>query len=83
MPILNGAAQTLEQCTLLVIEAYNFDIELDSLRFWELCSLLETKGFRPIDFCSPMLRPRDEAFWQLDILFVRSDRREFDSHSYQ
>jgi len=83
VPILEGARRTLERASLLVIEAYNFDIEVDSLRFWELCSFLEEKGFRTIDVCDLMLRPRDQAFWQVDLFFVPAVREEFTSHTYR
>jgi FkbM family methyltransferase len=83
VPILEGARRTLEHASLLVIEAYNFDIEVDSLRFWELCSFLEERGFRTIDLCDLMLRPRDQSFWQVDLFFVPALREEFASHTYR
>lgn len=83
VPILEGATRTLQKASLLVIEAYNFDIEKDSLRFWELCSLLEQKGFRTIDLCDPLLRPRDLSFWQVDLFFVPLTREEFNYHEYR
>ncbi len=82
VPIFNGAEETLKNTNLVFVETYNFDIEKNSLRFWEMCQFLYEKGFRPIDLCEPMHRPKDGAFWQIDILFVRNDREEFWSNSY-
>ena len=82
-PIFNGAEETLKNTNLVFVETYNFDIEKTSLRFWEMCQFLSEKGFRPIDLCEPMHRPKDGAFWQIDILFVRKDREEFQSNSYE
>ena len=83
VPILEGARQTLLSTNLLVIEAYNFRLNPDSLKYYELCALLSTWGFATIDFCDPLWRTRDNAFWQFDLLFVRADREEFRSASYR
>jgi FkbM family methyltransferase len=81
-PILKGARNMLKETNLIVIETYNFKLSPDSLRFWEMCSLLEAYGFRPIDLCAPMHRPHDHAFWQMDLFFVPSMNREFESNTY-
>lgn len=83
VPILEGAAQTLTQTDMLVIEAYNFQLQPESLRFPQMCLWLENHGFRPIDFVEPVRRPYDNAFWQFDLIFVRADRREFAYVNYQ
>ena len=82
VPIFDGAEETLKSTNLVFVETYNFDIEKASLRFWEMCQFLYEKGFRPVDLCLPMHRPKDGAFWQVDILFVRRDRKEFQSNNY-
>lgn len=81
--ILNGAEKALRNTNLIFVETYNFDIENSSLRFWEMCEFLYHRGFRPIDFCEPMHRPKDGALWQVDIIFVRRDREEFKSNCYE
>jgi FkbM family methyltransferase len=82
VPILKGARETLKKTELIVIETYNFKLSPDGLRFWEMCSHLEAQGFSPIDLCDPMHRPTDHAFWQMDLFFVPSTNREFESNSY-
>lgn len=82
VPILEGAANVLAACSVLCIEAYNFRLSADSLRFYELCALLETHGFRPLDIIQPMHRPLDGAFWQMDILFARADSAVFATDAY-
>jgi FkbM family methyltransferase len=82
VPILEGAAKTLRDASLLVIEVYNFTLMPGALRFQEMIALLEKSGFRPIDLCDPMYRPKDGAFWQCDMFFVRADRPEFGSNTY-
>lgn len=82
VPILNGAQETLKQTSLLVIETYNFQLRPDSLRFHEMCSWMEARGFRPIDVVEPFHRERDQALWQFDLVFIRADRPEFQTNSY-
>jgi hypothetical protein len=57
---------------VLVIEAYNYRISGEALLFWELCAYLAERGFRPVDLVDSMHRPYDDAFWQMDLVFVRS-----------
>ena len=77
LPILEGAAPLLPDTNLFVIEAYNFPIRADGVRFHELCDLMAARGFNVIDLSEPMWRSRDGAFWQLDLFFVPSHRPEF------
>jgi FkbM family methyltransferase len=82
VPILKGAQQALKETNLLIVETYNFQINPTSFKFYEICQLLANWGFAPIDFCDPMWRRHDNAFWQFDIFFVRADRKEFAFKGY-
>lgn len=73
IPILNGSSKALEQTNALVIEAYNFSFSEPAVPFWELCRHLFELGFRPLDVFDLLHREVDNAFWQFDLLFVRSD----------
>jgi len=83
VPIFEGARETLRQTALIIVETYNFKLTSDSLRFPEMCAFLESRGFRCIDLCEPMHRPKDRAFWQMDLFFVPADREEFKSNTYE
>jgi FkbM family methyltransferase len=81
LPILAGAAETLAHTALIIMEVYNFSISPTAVPFWEICATLATRGFRPGDICDLMARPRDDLFWQADILFLPADHPSFhDSH---
>lgn len=82
MPILAGAVQTLKHTNVLVIEVYNFDIAPSTMRFPELCVRLEAQGFRCADLFDVMYRPKDNTLWQMDLVFIRSDRAEFRTNTY-
>lgn len=82
VPIFNGAQKTLTKTSVIIVETYNFDLTKESLKFWEICDFLFQHGFRPIDLLDPMFRPKDEAFWQVDLVFIRSDREEFRDNTY-
>jgi len=75
-PILAGAAETLRRAELLVIEAYNFRLTPECLRFHELIAYLEQRGFRCLDICE-VSRRADGVLWQMDLFFARGDRSQF------
>jgi len=73
IPILAGAARTLKETNVIVIEAYNFTLGEPAVPFWDLCRHLFELGFRPLDVFDLLYREVDNAFWQFDLLFVRCD----------
>jgi len=81
VPILEGARETLSRTALLVIEVYNFELTPESLRFHEICSYLEERGFRCVDMCDPVFR-RDGVLWQMDLFFLPANSAEFSTNSY-
>ena len=83
VPIFKGAPETLKKTSLIIVETYNFTIADGSLRFHKMCAFLESRGFRPIDLCDPLFRPKDGILWQFDLFFARTDRREFQSNTYE
>lgn len=83
VPILDGAAKALEQTNLLIIEAYNFRYRPEMLTFWELCSRLEREGFRCLDLMTPVHRPDDEVLFQVDLIFARATRPEFECNYFR
>lgn len=82
VPILEGARQTLRATSILIVEVYNFQLTPTSLRFHEMCAHLEAFGFRCFDLVDPSLRPKDGAFWQMDLVFISKDSSIFSSSSY-
>jgi FkbM family methyltransferase len=70
LPILAGAAETLRETALIVMEVYNFQLTARSLRFHEMCAHLDTLGFRCADVADVSLRPRDKLLWQADFFFL-------------
>lgn len=83
VPILSGATRVLSQSSLLVIESYNFDIAQECLRFPQFCAYLEGLGFRCIDICNVLHRPRDGCLWQFDLFFAPVTRSEFQHNDYR
>lgn len=81
--ILAGAQRMLAKTAVIVIECYNFRIAPQSLLFHEMCSFLGETGFRCIDMGDVMYRPHDASLWQMDLVFVRSDRPEFETTVFQ
>lgn len=82
IPILSGASSTLAETELIVVEVYGFLPAPTAVCFWELCSWLQEKGFRPSDITDLMGRQRDGMFWQADMFFLRDNHPVFKSNSY-
>ena len=82
LPILQGAEKTLSETNIIVMEVYNFQLTENSIRFYEMCAHMEELGFRSFDLAGPMLREYDNAFWQVDLLFARTDEQMFTHNSY-
>lgn len=66
--ILEGAAQTLKQANLVLLEVYNFELSPGAMRFAAMCDHMESLGFRCTDLVDP-LRRTDGVLWQMDLFF--------------
>ena len=83
VPILEGARGTLSNASMLIIEVYNYTLCAGCLRFYELCPFLETRGFRCADVFDLLVRPRDNALWQMDMMFLPASHTIFQSNGYR
>ncbi len=82
LPILTGATEVLRHTQVIVIECYVQYLTENSLTFSQMCSYLDTFGFRCIDAVDFEWRPFDNTLWQMDLVFIRKDRSEFTYHDY-
>lgn len=83
IPILHGAKETLKQTNIIIMEVYNFKITHHAKRFHEICFYMEELGFRCYDIAEPILRLYDKTFWQMDMLFCKSDSKIFSYSQYK
>jgi FkbM family methyltransferase len=81
--ILTGAGNILDKTEILIIEAYNHKFNDEAFYFWELCTFLSDRGFRPVDLVDLLYRPKDNSIWQMDLIFVRSTWEGFNDLSYE
>jgi FkbM family methyltransferase len=77
VPILEGAMETIKQAELIIIETYNYRLTNDSLKYYQMCDFMEKLGFSSVEVVDFMLRKHDHSFWQMDIFFIQSNRKEF------
>lgn len=75
--ILRGAAETLRQTSIVILETYIFPISSEAMQFDEMCRQMDALGFRCIEMFDPLWRSYDGSLWQIDMAFVRRDAREF------
>ena len=83
VPILEGAQDVLKQTELVIIETYNFQLNNDSLKYYQMCKYMEDLGFSSIEMVDSMLRLFDKSFWQMDTFFIPSNSKEFNYRGYQ
>lgn len=83
IPILEGAETTLKETKILIIEAYNFRLNENAFKFYELCQYLDSRGFLPVDIADLMSRKKDRALWQMDIFFEKADGQVFSSNGFE
>ena len=83
LPIFKGGLATLAKTEVIIVECYNFKISPECLLFYEMCKYLDGKGFRCIDLADPLWRPYDNAFWQMDLIFIKKDSPQFSYSNYQ
>lgn len=67
--ILAGAAETLKQTSLVLLEVYNFEFSPGMPRFAAMCEHMEKLGFRCTDLVDPLRRTSDGVLWQMDLFF--------------
>ena len=82
VPILEGAKEIIKNASLIILETYNFKLTDSSLRYWEMCSHMETLGFWPVEIVDLMLRKNDHAFWQMDTFFIPANDEIFQKRTY-
>ncbi len=82
LPILAGAAGIMPQPAALIVEVYNFTNRPPAVPFYEFCRVMAERGFRCIDLFDPLYRPLDAAFWQMDLVFMRDTRPEFQNFAF-
>lgn len=82
VPILNGAKNTLAEAEVVIIEAYAFQLSPECLKFYDMCRYMAERGFEVFDICEPMWREKDNALWQLDIIFLKKSHPVFKDTSY-
>lgn len=83
IPILKGAQKVLQQTEVAIIEVYNFKIGASCVRFPDFCKYMEDLGFRVFDILDPVLRPGDQALWQMDFVFRRATYPSYSRNTYR
>jgi len=75
LEVLRGAASTLKQTEVILLETSLLPYNVGAPLFAEVVSFLAQRAFVAYDICSFFRRQSDEAAFQADVIFVREDSR--------
>ncbi len=82
IPIFRGAEKLLSNTIAIIVEVYGFNVSPTGLLFHEISDYLFKKGFRLFDIVDIMRRPKDQAFWQADAVYLKKDHPIFNDSKY-
>jgi FkbM family methyltransferase len=73
MEVLKGIERHLPQVRVILAEINLLDIHSNVTLAHDVIGWLGARGWVPYDICSLIRRPLDQALWQSDMLFVKTD----------
>jgi FkbM family methyltransferase len=79
---LDGAAQTLREAEVIVLEVSLFQFQIGAPQLHEVIAYMKHRGFVVYDVFGEHYRPLDLALAQMDMVFVREDGRFRQSHCW-
>jgi FkbM family methyltransferase len=82
LQVLAGAARTLLQTDVVILEVTLFGTMIGGPQFFDLVTYMKGVGFVPYDLFGFQYRLLDGALSQLDMIFVREDGLLRRSHAY-
>jgi len=71
--VLKGAARTLRQCEVVILEVTLFGTMIGGPQFADVVSYMQERGFVVYDMWGMLYRPLDGALAQIDMAFVPSN----------
>lgn len=82
IPIFKGGQRTLQITDAIIVEVYGFYVSPTAKLFHETTAYLQERGFRLYDIVDTMRRPKDNAFWQADAVYLKDNHPVFSSNRY-
>jgi len=82
LEVLKGGERTLANVEAVLMEVNLIDVYKGAPLFAEVVSFMSQRGFQIYDVCSFFRRPLDDALWQMDVVFVRSNSSLLSSRSW-
>ena len=72
LEVLKGASSILNYVEAIIMEVSLIPLISGAPLFFEVIQSLHDMGFCLYDICTTIRRPKDQALWQIDAVFVRS-----------
>jgi FkbM family methyltransferase len=82
LQVLAGAASTLQQTEVVILEANLFGTMIGGPQFHDVVHFMKQSGFVAYDLFPVNYRPLDGALAQVDMIFVREDGPFRQSHAF-
>jgi FkbM family methyltransferase len=82
LKVLAGAAETLKQTEVVILEVSLFELLIESPQLFDVMAYMKERGFVLYDTWGFLYRPYDGALAQMDMAFVREGGRFRTSHVY-
>jgi FkbM family methyltransferase len=80
--VLAGAAKTLKQCEVVILEVTLFGTMIGGPQLADVVSYMHERGFVVYDLWGMLYRPLDGALAQIDMAFVRNDSKLREAHAF-
>jgi len=82
LKVLAGAAKTLEQCEIVILEVTLFGTMIGGPQLADVVGFMQKRGFVVYDLWGMLYRPLDGALAQIDMGFVRKDSKLRETHAF-
>ncbi|HEY1600605.1 MAG TPA: FkbM family methyltransferase [Pirellulales bacterium] len=80
LEVLKGGSKAVQHAEVILLESSLLSINKDCPLVFDVLHFMAQSGFRLLDICS-LIRRRDGALWQTDLLFLRCDSQLLPSNS--
>lgn len=83
LEVLKGATESLKHAEVVLMEVSLLEINKGAPLIKDVINFMDVHSFVCYDICSIVRRPLDNALWQTDLIFVKSNSKLIASKNYE